>query len=202
MVTGDLTHDGSDAGYGRLRRALEPLAPEVMVIPGNHDDPQRMQAHFGQGSVRWQAHRVLGDWQFILLNTACDDWAGGRVGPEQRRALEGYLASEPDRPALIALHHQPVPIAAPWLDAIGLSDGEALLESLGRHPQVRLALWGHVHQAYEAWHGAVRLLATPATSLQFMPHSRSFAEDDRPPGYRWVELRDDGEFNTGVERVG
>ncbi len=202
LLTGDLTHDGSDAGYRRIREALEPLAPEVLVIPGNHDDPQRMLGHFGQGPVRWVTHRVLGEWQLILLNTACDDWSGGRVGSAQRQALEGCLASNPDRPALIALHHQPVSIGAPWLDAIGLSDGEALLQALGRYPQVQAAVWGHVHQAYDAWHGSVRLLATPATSLQFTPASVSFAVDDQPPGYRWLELGPDGAISSGVERVG
>jgi Icc protein len=44
----------------------------------------------------------------------------------------------------------------------------------------------------------VRLLSTPSTCAQFVPRSDGFAIDRRPPGYRWLELRDDGSLSTDV----
>jgi Icc protein len=202
LVTGDLSHDGSEAAYERLRQALEPLAPRVLVIPGNHDDPARMRQLFHAGPVQWVTSEVLGDWHLVLLDTACADTAAGRLGSEQLAALDELLAAHPDRPTLIALHHQPLAVGTPWIDGIGLMDGDALIDCLARHDQVRALLCGHVHQAFAGVAGGVPLLAAPATSMQFQPGSQDFTIDDQAPGYRWLELGSDGALATGVERIG
>ena len=44
----------------------------------------------------------------------------------------------------------------------------------------------------------MRLLATPSTCAQFLPHAEDFALDRRPPGYRTLELRADGSLVTEV----
>jgi 3',5'-cyclic-AMP phosphodiesterase len=41
-------------------------------------------------------------------------------------------------------------------------------------------------------------MATPATCAQFVPGSADFAIDDRPPGYRVLELMPDGSIATEV----
>ena len=46
-------------------------------------------------------------------------------------------------------------------------------------------------------HG-VRFMATPATCAQFLPGSVDFAIDNRPPGYRMLELMPDGAIQTEV----
>jgi Icc protein len=88
-----------------------------------------------------------------------------------------------------------------WLDQVGLENSDELFAVLDRHPQVRALLWGHVHQELDTWRGQVRLLATPSTCAQFKPHADGFAIDERPPGYRWLHLREDGTLDTGVEWV-
>jgi Icc protein len=47
----------------------------------------------------------------------------------------------------------------------------------------------------------VRLLATPSTCAQFLPHSEDFAVDPRPPAYRTLELTPDGTLNTNLHWV-
>lgn len=47
----------------------------------------------------------------------------------------------------------------------------------------------------------LRLLATPATCVQFTPQSVEFSLDTVDPGYRWIELHDDGRIDTAVVRV-
>jgi Icc protein len=44
----------------------------------------------------------------------------------------------------------------------------------------------------------VRYMATPATCAQFKPRSDDFALDDKPPGYRVLELMPDGSIATEV----
>jgi Icc protein len=88
-----------------------------------------------------------------------------------------------------------------WLDEVGLENGDELFAVLDRHPQVRVLLWGHVHQAYEGLRKRVRMLSTPSTCAQFTPGSDGFAVDRRPPAYRWIDLHADGRIETGVEWV-
>ncbi|HEX7764018.1 MAG TPA: 3',5'-cyclic-AMP phosphodiesterase, partial [Cellvibrio sp.] len=47
----------------------------------------------------------------------------------------------------------------------------------------------------------VSLLATPSTCVQFKPKCDNFTVDTQMPGYRWFDLRADGQFDTGVARV-
>ena len=67
-----------------------------------------------------------------------------------------------------------------------------------RHPGLRAILWGHVHQASDRVRQGVRLLSTPSTCAQFLPGSATFAMDTRPPGYRWLDLHDDGRIETRI----
>lgn len=45
------------------------------------------------------------------------------------------------------------------------------------------------------------MLAAPATCVQFRPRSAAFCIDTVEPGYRWLELHDDGQIVTEVVRV-
>jgi Icc protein len=72
---------------------------------------------------------------------------------------------------------------------------------MNRHPQIRAVIWGHVHQEFADRRGAVELLATPSTCVQFRPGIAKPEVDDRTPGYRWFDLGPDGTLETGVERV-
>jgi len=72
---------------------------------------------------------------------------------------------------------------------------------IDRHPQVRSVIWGHVHQHFDRWRNNIRLLATPSTCVQFPPDSDDSAIEYTPPGYRWFDLLDTGDFTTGVDRL-
>jgi Icc protein len=99
------------------------------------------------------------------------------------------------------MHHQPLPMGSAWLDGVGLRDAAEFLKVVDGHDNVRVVLWGHVHQASDRQRGAVRFLSTPSTCSQFLPGSDFFALDDRPPGLRWLELHADGSVNTEVAWV-
>ena len=66
------------------------------------------------------------------------------------------------------------------------------------HSNVRGVLWGHVHQSLDSFVHGVRFMASPATCAQFLPGSVDFAIDNRPPGYRVLELMPDGTIATEV----
>jgi Icc protein len=122
----------------------------------------------------------------------------GRLGDDELERLEIELGAHRDRHVLLCLHHPPMPMEAAGLDALGLEDADRFMALVARHPQVRAVVWGHAHQAFDVFRGNVRYLCTPSTCMQFKPRDPGFVIDDRPPGYRVLDLHDDGGIATEV----
>lgn len=89
------------------------------------------------------------------------------------------------------------------MDAMGLRNGAEFLTILeGYRDRVRAVLWGHIHQEFaQRWNG-IEMLGTPSTCIQFKPRADRYTVDALAPGYRWLELRPNGDFVTQVVRVG
>lgn len=201
LATGDLVHDESAAGYSRMASALHKLRVPVCYLPGNHDDPQYLQTSFAPLGEAAPARVRLGNWQLMLLDDRLPGQPAGEVPQDQLDQLAYWLVHHPE-PALIALHHPPVPVGSRWLDAMGLRNGPTLLKLVALHPQVCAIVCGHIHQALDMRVNGVRILAVPSTGRQFLPHSDSFAEDNEAlPGYRRLWLHADGRLETDVVRV-
>ena len=121
-----------------------------------------------------------------------------RILTAELAALEQALATAGNRHCMVCLHHHPVPMSSRWLDRVGLTNAAEFLHTIDAHRNVRAIVWGHVHQTHDSLRKGVRLLATPSTCAQFLPHSDDFAVDPRPPAYRTFELRADGSLLTEV----
>jgi Icc protein len=150
------------------------------------------------GGFQFLGDARLGGWQVVLLDTHVPRDPAGRLRDAELARLERTLRDGGDRPALVCLHHPPASVGSPWLDGVGLRNGDALLRVVEAFPQVRAVLAGHVHQAFDRRHGDVRLLASPSTCAQFTPHTDDCVMDLRPPGYRRLTLHDDGRVDTEV----
>jgi len=144
--------------------------------------------------------RILDHWAIVLLDTwyAESDDGEGRLGPTELQALEAALVEHRERHTLICLHHPPMSMDAPGLDALGLLDADPFMAIIDRHPQVRGVAWGHAHQALDVFRGGIRYMCTPSTCMQFKPRDPGFVVDGRPPGYRVLDLQDDGGIATEV----
>ncbi|SDK30142.1 phosphodiesterase [Billgrantia gudaonensis] len=199
VVTGDVSQDETAASYRLAEGVLSQLACPWTWLAGNHDDPEPMAAvHESPPEID------LGAWRALLLDTRVRGQPYGELGEVQLARLDERLAAD-DRPTLIAMHHPPLAVGSQWLDAIGLMDREALWQTLAAHPQVRMILCGHIHQAFASQRrcgeGRVAVYGCPSTTDQFLAGSAEFAIDEASrPGYRVVDLRGD-EWLTWVERV-
>jgi Icc protein len=202
LVTGDLSQDATAASYTAVREALRPLGAPCYATPGNHDDAEVMRAALADEPFRPVRSFAAGDWRVLLLDSAVPGEVHGRLSKRALAQMKRSLAAYPQTPTLVALHHPPRPPGAAWLDPLGLHDPGPFLDLVEAHSQVRLVLFGHIHQEMETRHAQARLLGCPATCFQFEPHAETFALDPRrPAGYRRVELSPDGSFTTRVERV-
>lgn len=190
LITGDLCQDESLAGYHLLRALLEPLGIPLALLPGNHDDPALLRQVFGSTASLAPAVVPLGDWRLLLLSSHCSGSAAGVLDPAQLAWLGRQLA-DADTPTWVAIHHPPVAIGSPGLDAIALQRPEPLLALLAGTPAVRGLVFGHVHQH---WQGAlpgrpeVPLLGCPSTLCAFEPAQPCPLDRPGDPGGRWLEL--------------
>jgi Icc protein len=218
LMTGDLADSGSVAAYRRVLAATADLATTVRWLPGNHDSAATMRRVLGDDQ-RLRRHLVLGNWQIIALDSAVPGEVGG--GRAELSALRDCLQREPERHALICVHHPALPVDCEWIDGQMIANAADLWRELAPFGHVRVVLSGHVHQEFDAVHrnahpdthqelpessrgsagNNVRVLATPSTCVQFAQHSAEFRVDAAAPGYRWLDLHADGRIETGVERV-
>jgi len=197
LLTGDLVQD-DPRGYHALVEILGGETRPVHCMPGNHDLPDAMARVLDHAPFDLSPVLRYGEWMIVLLDSAIPGIHHGELRGDSLGFLDRTLARFSDTHALVVLHHQPVPVGSAWLDSIGLVDAGALLEVVARHANVRGLLWGHVHQAFDAVRDGVVLMATPSTCFQFVPQRDDFAVDDRPPGYRRLDLLADGRIDTEV----
>jgi Icc protein len=201
LATGDLAHDASPQAYMALRDALQRLETPVLCLAGNHDDAQVMQDYLTGGWVTRAPTVTFGIWQIICMDTEVPGREGGELGPARRARLAELLAGSTAEHILLALHHPPVPIGSPWMDAMGLSDACEVFGLLDQCPRLRGIVWGHVHQQFECRRGTVWLMASPSTCVQFAPGATRYTKHDTPPGYRRLRLHADGAIHSEVVRV-
>lgn len=201
LLTGDLVHDMSPEGYRRLAARLSDLGVPAHCLPGNHDDPTLLREYLGGPGIHTGRCADLGDWRLVLLDSTLAGEDSGVLSQHELQGLDICLGEAPDRPALICLHHQPVPVGSSFMDAMALINADDFFAVLDRHPQVRGVLWGHVHQAFSGERNGVGLFGCPSTCVQFLPGAERFGLDEQPPGFRWLLLHADGRIETGIIRL-
>lgn len=200
LLTGDLVHDPDEPSYNRLLEILGRMSVPIYAIPGNHDDPALMMSVLST-PVRHEREIQLADWRILLLNSWLQDEHAGHLPATELDWLHARLEVQPDTPTLIALHHPPVTIGSPWMDAMGLHNADDFLAILDRQPQVAAVIWGHIHQRFESERNGIQLLGCPSTCVQFMPGSHEYRQDQKGPGYRRLTLMPDGDLGSEIVRV-
>lgn len=201
LLTGDLIHDASAAGYTRLRDSVQEFGIRACCLPGNHDDPETLARYMQGGLVESPKEVKLGNWLIVMLDSTLPHSEGGHLSDRELQLLERTLSDNPDRHALIALHHHPVHINSAWMDKMALDNPEPFLSILDRHANVKGVVWGHIHQTFDAEHNGVRMMGTPSTCIQFIENQDEFGISTDAPGFRWLELLPDGTINSGIDRI-
>ena len=152
LITGDLCQDESWSGYVRLKQALSTqLHCPVAVLPGNHDHPILLDAVLGRTVATAPADLLVNGVRLVLLNSHCCGSSAGLLGSMQLAWLQERLA-DPKRqnhPLVVALHHPPVLIGHPVLDAMPLIDHGQLRSLLIPHSGLRAVVFGHIHQHWQ-----------------------------------------------------
>jgi 3',5'-cyclic-AMP phosphodiesterase len=194
VLTGDLADHGETAEYEVALALLGGLDIPVHTVPGNHDHaPRMLQALAGGGYARAAAaepercyYRV--DYAGLRL-LCCDSSVPGRIdgelGATQLAWLDRELGRDPDVPAILAMHHHPVPSGIAFMDGYMLSDADDLAAVLLGHPPLTRILTGHLHRPIAAMFAGSLVTSAPSTNLQValdLGPGRAWPSSTRRPG--------------------
>jgi 3',5'-cyclic AMP phosphodiesterase CpdA len=175
LVSGDLVEHGSPDEYAIVREALGPLAMPVHVLPGNHDDREALRAAFATAQpaattpVTGRAPYRYATRVGALALVACDSTRPGRpdgaLDDDSLEWLAQALTVASPGPAIVAMHHPPITIGMPVLDAMGIQarDRGALATLLASFPNVVRVVAGHVHMATFGRLGSHQVSTCPST---------------------------------------
>ncbi|MGK7295674.1 MAG: metallophosphoesterase [Candidatus Wenzhouxiangella sp. M2_3B_020] len=193
VLTGDLSEDGSEPAYERIRDWALQFGVAVAWIPGNHDERAVMSPVFDAAGLLSGPVVEAGDWQLALLDST---WPDDPAGELDETRLEPLEALDPSRPCGVFVHHQPVPVEAAWIDKVGMREAERLWMALERSGAVRFIAFGHVHQRFRADRAGMAALACPSTAANTIPATLKFAGNETTPLARWFVLGQN-DFRTG-----
>ena len=153
FITGDCAYNsGETADYAVVADLLKPIRKRglpVHIALGNHDNRERFWDAFAAEKT---AKRPLADRQVALLKAPSVNWfildslektlsTPGLLGPEQLDWLARTLDANPNKPAIVLVHHNP------GIDGSvsGLKDTFEFLEIIHPRKQVKAYIYGHTH---------------------------------------------------------
>ncbi|MGD8569978.1 MAG: metallophosphoesterase [Gammaproteobacteria bacterium] len=201
LVTGDLVHDETEAGYKDLHKLIQSVEAPAYFLPGNHDNPAMMQKVLPNTTHNGLVCAERDSWLIILLDSSERGRVEGVLTPATLDRLAELLTTHDQKHVLIALHHHVIDVKSPWLDALNLRNNMEFLTLLKRFPNVQLVVNGHIHQELDVQRDHIRFLGSPATCFQFTANRDNAGIDTAPPGYRHIVLQDDGRIETAVHYV-
>lgn len=196
--TGDVAQDATPATYARYMQYMQSLGIPFYQTPGNHDDLR----YFPYSQPAPITVIDLMPWTIILLTTTVTGKIDGHIDQDQLDQLDQLLQQLNDRFVLIGCHHHPLHMQSTWIDHHRLKNSADLCSVLRKFAQVKAVIHGHVHQEFSQIQDNIEFLAVPSTCVQFEPQSHDFALGHTDaPGYRVLDLYNDGRIDSRVYRV-
>ncbi len=206
VVTGDHTHDELPESYEAVAELLQPWHDRLWQIPGNHDDRSVLRQVFSERIASGSADQPVtfafetGNWLCIGLDTQLPGAVAGRIEVAQIEWAQRVVQSSAAENIVLFCHHPPVRLGSIWMDAIGLEGRELLEIWCSAERRIRLICCGHVHHEFCTTLGHAVVLSAPSTGVQFSPRGDVPNFVPGAPGYRVLELSEQG-FLTRVERI-
>lgn len=199
LLTGDLSHDETDESYSALNALIDPLRIPTYCLPGNHDIPARLEKNCHCiATTHGLGHAIHDHWLIVTLDSTVAGQVEGFITDAVLNQLDVLLKQYFSKFVLVAVHHNPVKIGSAWMDRIGVQNGDALFGVLCKYKNVKLVIFGHIHQELQTHVNGIAVYGTPSSCFQFTPNTPEAQIDDKPPGYRTLRLYEDGKFESQV----
>ncbi|MBR0936575.1 phosphodiesterase [Bradyrhizobium jicamae] len=152
VISGDLVDTPTAEEYDHLKNLLAPLETPFAGIPGNHDSRPLMRAAFPdapyvQATGPLDQHIEVNGLDLLLLDSSVPGKPHGNLEASTLGWLDATLATTPDRPALLFMHHPPFKGGIWHMDQQDLFNADQLAEIVRRRPRAQRIACGHVHRS-------------------------------------------------------
>lgn len=197
LHTGDVAFDPVEQAYYAARDILGQIAYPVYYLAGNHDDGAALQR-----IMLDRAPILPFDYEFEQngVQILCMDsnngrarYAGGRLSDEQLAWLRARTERQDDRPLVVAIHHNALPIGSFFWDTfMRIEEGERFHQALlPAQKRIRGVFFGHVHMATESYRDGILYSSVNSSwyQLHCYPGQNDVQEDrDALPGFNVVTI--------------
>lgn len=146
LLTGDLSHDGTEEDYAILRGALNRTLGGTpwAALPGNHDDRAAFAAAMLGREAAQGCDAVYDCNGFRVITLDTGDGISGRLENNQAQWLRGVLAAPSKKGSILAVHHPLVPNQ----EGLGTIQMDNDLPDLIAESDVIGIFCGHTHRNY------------------------------------------------------
>ena len=207
IVTGDVLDRPGEAGdYAEVGRRLGALGLPLLACPGNHDERAAFRRLLGRDPVDAPLNSRLqvNGLTILACDTSVPGASWGALEPGTIAWLEGELAAAPG-PVLVAMHHTPVAVGMPLVDAIRLREPHDLERVLRATDRVLAVVCGHAHTTASTTFAGVPLRVCPSVSMTILLDQEAgtvpFFDRAAPPGFA-IHILEDGRLASHVRVVG
>ncbi|MBU3004864.1 metallophosphoesterase [Paraglaciecola arctica] len=202
LVTGDISGDGTAQSYQHFSNLLQQaeINSRIAVIPGNHDNQQQLSANINPEYL-WLQHSQLvlaKQWHIHLLNTQTSQ-SVGKLSIGDLNGLSEYINRYSNDYHLLAAHHHPIPCGG-WMDKHEWTNRQQFNAVVANNPSIKGVIYGHIHTALEEQVKHCLYMACPSTCWQFA-NQKSFAISHLKPGFRVINLLENGQITTSIHRI-
>jgi Icc protein len=197
LHTGDVAYDPDAKAYAAAKEILEQIPYPIYYVAGNHDHPEALQQvmlnHHEAHKPFYYTFEVKGVQFIVADSNGPAEPPRGYVDAEQLAWLTELCSAKDDRPLVVAVHHNALPVEVPWLDDyMRITNGEAFHQALlPARERLRGVFFGHVHQNLTMYRDGILYNSTLSSWNQFhaWPGQEPTVEDvDAEPGYSIVTL--------------
>jgi Icc protein len=185
VVSGDITDNGDIESFEDAAALLAGCPFPVWPMVGNHDSREALFQAFpyvtGEGGFVHYAVDA-GGLRLVLLDTLEPGRHGGAFCEHRAEWLARELATHPDTPTLIFMHHPPVVSGVDWMDPAPDEEWIARFGAVVEdHRQIVAIHCGHLHRPITTTFRGISLSVTgsvaPLVSMDLRP-----VELDHPDG--------------------
>tara|TARA_B110000438_G_C15634616_1_gene572531 strand:+ start:16 stop:534 length:519 start_codon:yes stop_codon:yes gene_type:complete len=170
-------------------------------MSGNHDSPQKIKSICNGKNLKSQNYKSVKEWGIFMFNTKKDNSPNGILHQNELDYFDKVISDNENSFLLVMLHHHPILIGSDSMDKMIIENSSELLNRINNN-KIKGVGWGHIHNEMSIDYNGAQLFSTPSTCYQAKPKSKKFLIDySQSPGYRVIQLKDDGVINTKVIRV-
>jgi 3',5'-cyclic-AMP phosphodiesterase len=175
LHTGDVAYDPVPEVYPAIKELMSQLDLPIYYLTGNHDDASSIQTILMEKD---EAQDYLYyDFEAKGVHFVCLDSNGphepkhpsGTVTQEQLDWLNEICSSDDERPLVIAIHHNVLPVNVSWLDTWMKLENSEEFHAIVRQASHRLSgvFFGHIHQNLQVLRDGVLYISSASSWCQF-----------------------------------